>query len=336
LICKKIAEESSHLKKSSILSDFFKNGVEKGTFKGNVYLVMKLLIPNSTNRVYNLNSKQLVKLFSKIFATDQDEMLDHLNKGDVADTIRHYFSKSNKVKPSSESTLTLDDIDSYLEKLTEVTKENDQLKCLEEIAKNCTKNDLQMFIRLIKKDLRIDAGASVLLDAINPKAYAAYQVSNNLKDVIERSNQLDSKNGLKKDLSIKVNLMTAIKPMLADACKSVEQAFLKCKNEILAEVKYDGERLQIHKNNDTFTYYSRNLKAVQPHKTEYLKEYIPKAFPNAKQLILDGEILLYCSKTKKPLPFGSLGVHKKNAFKEATVCLFVFDCIYLVSKKIKF
>jgi hypothetical protein len=48
------------------------------------------------------------------------------------------------------------------------------------------------------------------------------------------------------------------------------------------------------------------------------------------------EILLYCSKTKKPLPFGSLGVHKKNAFKEATVCLFVFDCIYLVSKKIKF
>lgn len=35
--------------------------------------------------------------------------------------------------------------------------------------------------------------------------------------------------------------------MLADACKSVEQAFQKCKNDIIAEVKYDGERLQIHK-----------------------------------------------------------------------------------------
>lgn len=86
--------------------------------------------------------------------------------------------------------------------------------------------------------------------------------------------------------------------MLADACKSVEQAFIKCKNPIMAEVKYDGERLQIHKyyffflkkqqvfmlndwkffsrNGSTFTYYSRNLKAVQPHKTEYLKEFIPK------------------------------------------------------------
>jgi DNA ligase-3 len=125
----------------------------------------------------------------------------------VADTVRYYFGKSNKVKPANESTLTLDEVDAYLDRLTEITKENDQLKCLEEIVKKCTKNDLQAFIRFIKKDLRIDAGASVLLDAINPKAYAAYQVSNNLKDVIERSNQ-ESKSGLKKDLSIKVNLMT--------------------------------------------------------------------------------------------------------------------------------
>lgn len=104
-------------------------------------------------------------------------------------------------------------MDDYLDKLTKITKENDQLKCLEEIIKKCTKNDLQMFIRLIKKDLRIDAGASVLLDAINPKAYAAYQVSNDLKDVIERSGQ-ESKNGLKKDLSVKVNLMTVCNYLL--------------------------------------------------------------------------------------------------------------------------
>lgn len=171
---------------------------------------MKLLIPNASNRVYNLNSKQLIKLFSRIFGTDLEEMNDHLNKGDVSDTCRYYFSKSNKIKPASESKLTLDDVDSYLDKLSQLTKENDQLKLLEEIVKKCTKNDLKMFVRIIKKDLRIDAGASVLLDAVNPKAYAAYQVSNNLKDVIERAYQ-ESKTGLKKDLSVKVNLMTVIK-----------------------------------------------------------------------------------------------------------------------------
>lgn len=30
----------------------------------------------------------------------------------------------------------------------------------------------------------------------------------------------------------------------------------------------------------------------------------------------------------KPLPFGSLGVHKGSDFKDANPCLFVFDCLY--------
>lgn len=45
-------------------------------------------------------------------------------------------------------------------------------------------------------------------------------------------------------------------------------------------------------------------------------------------MILDSEVLLIDNKTGKPLPFGTLGVHKKAAFQDANVCLFVFDCIY--------
>ena len=33
-----------------------------------------------------------------------------------------------------------------------------------------------------------------------------------------------------------------------------------------AEIKYDGERVQVHKQGDRFEYFSRSLKAVQPHK----------------------------------------------------------------------
>ena len=35
--------------------------------------------------------------------------------------------------------------------------------------------------------------------------------------------------------------------MLAAPCKSVEMAFAKCKNGIFSEIKYDGERVQLHK-----------------------------------------------------------------------------------------
>ena len=40
------------------------------------------------------------------------------------------------------------------------------------------------------------------------------------------------------------------------------------------------------------------------------KDYIPEAFPHGKDLILDSEVLLIDVKTGKPLPFGSLGIHK--------------------------
>lgn len=37
-----------------------------------------------------------------------------------------------------------------------------------------------------------------------------------------------------------------------------------------SEIKYDGERVQVHKNGDVFSYFSRSLKPVLPHKvSEY-------------------------------------------------------------------
>nr|XP_042913468.1 DNA ligase 3-like [Parasteatoda tepidariorum] len=42
--------------------------------------------------------------------------------------------------------------------------------------------------------------------------------------------------------------------------------------------------------------------------------------------MLDCEILLV-DNDSKPLPFGTLGAHRKAEFKDACVCLFVFDCL---------
>lgn len=87
----------------------------------------------------------------------------------------------------------------------------------------------------------------------------------------------------------------------------------------------------------------------------HFKDYIPQAFPGGHSIILDAEVLLIDTQTSKPLPFGTLGIHKvpscftaskvtplllspltrshflslqKAAFQDANVCLFVFDCIY--------
>ncbi|XP_023218097.1 DNA ligase 3-like [Centruroides sculpturatus] len=324
-LCANIAEESSYLKKSQAVSDFLKADPNR-----DLYLWVKMLLPAVSKRIYNLQSKQLVKLFSQIFGTNQESMLEDLENGDVAETIRIFFEESASCQPIKKSNLTLKEVDKYLEELSNVTKEEEQTKILQKITQRCTGNDLKMIIRLITHDLRFNAGPKHILDGIHPSAYEAFQTSHDLKSIIQRINE-EGKNG-ESSLSKQLAVLTPVLPMLAEPCRSVENAFKKCPNGMYAEIKYDGERVQVHKKGNTFTYFSRSLKPVQQHKISHFKDHIAKAFQQGKDLILDSEILLLDTKTDKPLPFGTLGVHKKTAFKDATVCLFVFDCIYYNGK----
>ncbi|KAM6192248.1 DNA ligase 3 isoform 1-T2 [Sarcoramphus papa] len=331
-LCAMVAEKPSYNVKTQIIQDFLKKGSGGDGFHGDVYLTIKLLLPGVIKIVYNLNDKQIVKLFSRIFNCSQEEMVRDLEQGDVSETIRLFFEQSKSCPPAAKSLLTIQEVDEFLIQLSKLTKEDDQQSVLQHITRRCTGNDLKCIIRLIKHDLKMNAGAKHVLDALDPNAYEAFKASRNLQDVVERvlKNQQEAEKmpGLKRTLSVQASLMTPVQPMLAEACKSIEYAMKKCPNGMYAEIKYDGERVQVHKNGDHFSYFSRSLKPVLPHKVAHFKDFIPQAFPGGQSMILDSEVLLIDNKTGKPLPFGTLGVHKKAAFQDANVCLFVFDCIY--------
>ncbi|XP_022085530.1 DNA ligase 3-like [Acanthaster planci] len=330
-LCARIADQSAYLAKTREVETFIKKGSSGDGFQGDTYLLLKLLLPGVVKRVYNINSKQLVKVFSQIFGANLEEMVTDLDQGDVAETVQKFFSESAVFPPAKKSTLSIHEVDDFLEGMAALTKETDQQRHLTGIAKRCTANDLKMVVRLIKHDLRINSGAKHILEALDPNAYEAFQASRNLRDVVDRVNKnkeaADGRPGMSKKLSVRATLMTPVLPMLAEACKSVDMAMRKCPNGMFAEIKYDGERVQIHKQGDTFQYFSRSLKPVLPHKVVHIKDYLPKACPHGNSIILDSEILMV-DKTGKILPFGTLGIHKKNAFSDANVCLFIFDCLH--------
>jgi DNA ligase-3 len=64
----------------------------------------------------------------------------------------------------------------------------------------------------------------------------------------------------------RVKLFLFLSPIQAEVCKSVEYAMKKCPNGMYSEIKYDGERVQVHKKGSEFKYFSRSLKPVLPHK----------------------------------------------------------------------
>lgn len=72
----------------------------------------------------------------KLFKQNVNLMLEDLEKGDVAETIRIFFEKSNNVdvKPASKSTLTLAKVNSFLDKLSNETTEVAQTALFKSIA----------------------------------------------------------------------------------------------------------------------------------------------------------------------------------------------------------
>ncbi|XP_072763231.1 DNA ligase 3 isoform X2 [Anoplolepis gracilipes] len=333
-VCSNIANVDAYTDKTAIIKRMFTRGAQGDGFKGDIVLWGKLLLPGAVKRIYNLQSKQLIKLFARLLLQDEDAMLEHLEQGDVAETISVFFENSDAVSPCTASVLTIQDVDLFLERLSRLTKEEEQIQHFRSILDKCTSNDLKMIVRLIKHDLRINAGPKHILEGLHVDAYRAFQMSRDLEAVIRRflpdskEKSLDTSGSPSKPDKVAISLMTPVLPMLAEACTSVAMAMRKCPNGMLSEVKYDGERVQVHKSGNDFRYFSRSLKPVLPHKVNLFKDYIAQAFPDGDDLILDSEILMVDNETGQPLPFGTLGIHKKAEFKNANVCLFVFDCLY--------
>lgn len=146
------------------------------------------------------------------------------------------------------------------------------------------------------------------MSAIHPDAYEAYQTSHNLKAIVDKtcvngggpSKIADCNAANTNKINIKLSLLTPILPMLvsfyyyhhpliplrliffiiihrlfqAEACKNLQDVFKKCPDGVYSEIKYDGERVQLHKSDREFKFYSRSLKPVLNHKVNIIVDKI--------------------------------------------------------------
>ena len=347
-LCKQIESEPSLSVKQEIISGYLSK------CKVDVPLLYKLLLPKYNGRLYHVQDKQLVKLFSLLLGQTEKVLKDHLNKsGCIAATASHFFCAS-RTDPSN---MTMEEFDKHLEDLSTVTTEDAQLVVLRRFLTVATKNDLFLFLRQVKQDLRLGAGIRCILAGLHPCANNLFKRCANIQEVVKKvmagdvdagvgsdsecgsdvaSSVASGPRGISPDrkkvrLEATVTLGMPIAPMLAAPTKGVEQVLLKCPNGAFSETKYDGERIQIHKNGTTFKYFARSLKPMKADKHEGLDAYIVSAV-KADSCILDGEILLIDTRTSTPLPFGTLGKHKKAEHTYANTCIFLFDIMFLNGK----
>lgn len=71
-------------------------------------------------------------------------MLIDLEQGDVAETIKKYCGLSKKVDSDKTSSLTLQEVDTFLDELSTVTKEDEQTNAFSKICEKANSDDLKV------------------------------------------------------------------------------------------------------------------------------------------------------------------------------------------------
>lgn len=345
-LCESIATKSGYLDKTAVVKAALPEWGD-----ANLLLLVRMLLPANDPRIYNLKDKGLVKILSRVYSADQAAMSEHLDScGDVSETAANFCpARLATLKPEQDhapTALLLAEVDSMLDSLSKLTKEDEQVNLLSRFARDNSfqAEDMKWLCRLIKKDLKTRAKDKHVLEAVHPEAYSMFKQNSDLVALVVQilaakkphaagaapggGDRKADNASTGQDLKASIALRQPIKPMLANPLKDLGSVFDKCPHGMYAEIKYDGERVQVHKDGDDFLYYSRSLKAVQEHKISAVKDYLPNACPSAQSVILDAELLMV-DKKGKMLPFGTLGVHKKKGYSDATPCLIVFDLLFL-------
>jgi len=209
------------------------------------------------------------------------------------------------------------------------------------LLKKASALESKYIVRIVLGHLRIGVGAEALMDAFPtafPKAKtnrkqleSLYHLSTDMGFVAE----LVSRNKPIPPKKSAVLLGCPIRAMLAQRVKTVadiRKKMAECK-EFAAEEKYDGERIQIHKNGNRITAFSRRLTNITlqyPAIMEAVKNHV-----KAKSAILDGEVVAY--KGGKILHFQKLMQRRRKHDvekyeSEIPAALFLFDILYMNGK----
>lgn len=193
-------------------------------------------------------------------------------------------------------------------------------------------------IRIALGTLRMGVGDMTVLDALA----IAYTGDKKNKEQLEQAYNLCpdvgiiaetlARHGLKGIKKIDIHVGRPIQMMLAQRVKELEEIPEKIKGEFTVEAKYDGERVQAHKDQKgKVTLFSRRLDTITaqfPDLVEQLRKHL-----DTREFVVEGEIIAV-DQTGKHLPFQTLMQRRRKYdieqyAKDIPVQLKLFDVLYV-------
>ncbi|MCD4806664.1 MAG: ATP-dependent DNA ligase [Methanococcoides sp.] len=342
-VCKQIEHISSSLEMTDVVSDLLKS-VSTEELPVVTHFVMGDVFPAWSVEQLGVGTSILYDALSRSSRLSIKEIENLVRStGDIGETAIAALSKSGSNQKSllsfGNTNLSLSIMDVF-EKFIEISHSSgggsvtSKTRALRNLFDLASPEEARYLARLAIEDLRIGVGEGIVRDAIS-KAFdvpagdieRGFMVTNDLGLVAVAAKE----GGIEEISKLRVELDRPIKMMLAQVTPSIEAA-IKDLGMLAVEWKFDGARVQIHKNGDSVNIFSRRLENVTlslPDIVESVKLHV-----KADSAILEGEAVAV-DENGAPRAFQDILKRFRRKYdveamvREIPLTLNLFDILYL-------
>jgi len=339
----KIESTTKRLEMTDLLVDILKK-TSKDIIDKVVYLTQGRIYPDFVSLEIGVAEKLAIKALARASGRSESEIEEDLKiTGDIGETAQKFMAKKRQVT-FFQQPLTVQKVYETLDKMAKTSGSGAvdlKMALLAGLLAGATPKEAKYIMRTVTGNLRLGIADMTVLDALA----IAYGGGKEARELVERAYNISSdlgrvaktvvEKGLKGIKKFQVLVGEPIRSMLAERLSSPEEILEKLGGRCIAEYKYDGERIQIHKKSDEIVLFSRrmeNISSQYPDAIELVKRDV-----KAKDAILEAECVAMDLETGEMRPFQEL-MHRrrkygiKEAMEEYPVSLFMFDALYVDNK----
>jgi DNA ligase-1 len=339
----KIEGTTKRLEMTDYLVEFLKK-TPKTVIDKVAYLTQGKLYPDFVGIEIGVAEKLAMRAIAKATGRSEKEIETETKKTGDLGAVAQKFLEKKKQQTFFQQQLTVEKVYETLGKMARATGSGSmdiKINMLSGLLTDASPKEAKYLVRTVTGELRLGIADMTVLDALaiaygggketREEVERAYNISSDLGRVA----QTVAEKGIEGIRNFTVSIGEPIRPMLAERLGSPQEILEKLGGKCIAEYKYDGERVQAHKQDNNVTLFSRRLESITdqyPDAVELVKKHI-----KTKQTIIEAEIVAIDTDTGEMKPFQEL-MHRrrkygiKQAMEDYPVSLHAFDVLYADGK----
>lgn len=328
----KLEATSSRLSLIQILSELFSKTPEN-EIDEIVYLIQGRIAPFYAPIEIGMAEKNVAASIGIAYGSDKEKVLILFNKlGDMG-------KAAQEISNSKSSNITVTEVFEILTQIANISGEGTVEKRQTLLSGLLTKVDAvsaKHLVRIPLGNTRLGIGDPTVLDALATAKLGDKSKRKALEGAYNRTSDLGLiartlwEKGLPAVEKLEVRVGSPIRSELCERLPTPAKVIEKM-GEVDVQYKYDGFRVQIHKDGEKVRMFSRNLEEMTHMFPELIEATLKQV--KAKNVILDTEALAYNPESEEFLPFQETTKRRrKHGIEEAQKALplkaFVFDILY--------